>query len=276
MAKCLGSWARAPLVLSVIELGYARRANFGEEKKALGALQQTGAYPFVEDGKVFELKVQNSADQLQVEKEESDCRVLMNEAKSVAARILPTKLSFFDAEYSGNFRGSIQRLREVLDKWKEAAPALIINEVRVRTLDVAFPPEGTTLNAWLCQKWQAGDLDAPDSRGMALRDFRKPDGSFHIRVRTIGVKPRQKVGPPPDLMMAVHVNLPASLIGPFDREAVIAIIDIERVVKGDAFKLDELEDVLLRAHEEATTGFEGVFERAAIDYFRGVDLRGTP
>lgn len=276
MARCLGSWARAPLVLSVIEIGYAKRANFGEEVKALGALQQSGAYPFVEDGKVFELKVQSSADQLQVEKEESDCRVLMNEAKSVAARVLPTKLSFFDADYSGNFRGSIQRLREVLDKWTQAAPALIINEVRVRTLDVACPPEGTTLNAWLCQKWQAGDLGAPASRGMAIRDFGKPDGSFHIRVRTVGVKPRQKVAPPPDLMMAVHVNLPSSLIGPFDREAVIAIVDVERVVKVEAFKLDVLEDALMRAHEEASAGFEDVFEGAAIDYFRGRDLRGTP
>lgn len=274
MTQCLGSWARAPLVLSVIEIGYAKRANFAEEVKALGSLQQSGAYPFVEDGKLFELKVQSSVDQLQVEKEESECRVLTNEAKSVAARVLPTKLTLFDADYSGNFRGSIERLHQVLDKWIHAAPALTINEVRVRTLDVACPPEGTTLTDWLRPKWQAGDLGAPASRGLAIRDFGKPDGSFHIRVRTVGVKSRQKVAPPPDLMMAVHVNLATSLIGPFDREAVIAIVDVERVVKEEAFKLDVLEDVLVRAHDEASAGFEEVFEDVAIDYFRGTDMRG--
>jgi len=275
MAKCLGSWARAPLVLSVIEIGYAKRANFSDEVKALGALQQSGQYPFVEDGSVHELKVQTTGDQIQVHTEVTECRVFMNANRSVAARILPTKLSFFDADYSGNFRGSTQRLREVLDKWSAAALALTINEVRVRTLDVACPPEGGKLNSWLSPKWQAGDLDASSSRGMAIRDFDRSDGSFHIRVRTIRLKPKQKIAPPPDLMMAVPVKLPTDLVGPFSRESLIAVVDVERVVKVEGFKLDRLEDVLSTAHDEASNGFENVFERAAIDYFRGTDMTGV-
>lgn len=275
MAKCLGSWARAPLALSVIEIGYAKRANFREEVQALGALQQSGEYPFVEDGKVIELKVQSAADQLQVQHEESECRVFVNANRSVAARVLPTKLSFFDADYSGNFRGSTQRLRSVLDQWSVAARALTINEVRVRTLDVACPPDGTSLSSWLCQKWHAGDLEAPGSRGISVRDFDRPDGSYHIRVRTVHIKPKQKIGPPPDLMMAVHVKLPTDLVGPFDREAVVAIVDVERVVKSEGFSVENLDEVLLKAHDEATTGFEDVFEGAAIDYFRGKDLAGA-
>lgn len=275
MARCLGSWARAPLVLSVIEIGYAKRANFLEEVKALGALQQSGAYPFVEDGKVIELKVQGAADQLQVQLEESECRVFVNVSKTVAARILPTKLSFFDADYTDNFPGSTRRLREVLDKWSVAARALTINEVRVRTVDVACPPDGISLNSWLCQKWHAGDLEASGSRGISVRDFDRPDGSHHIRVRTLRIKPKEKIGPPPELMMAVHVKLPTNLVGPFDREAVVAIVDVERVVKSEGFSLESLDAVLLKAHDEASAGFEDVFESTAIDYFRGKDLAGA-
>jgi hypothetical protein len=47
----LGSWARAPLVLSVIEIGYAKRANFREEVKTLGALQQSGGIPLSKTAK---------------------------------------------------------------------------------------------------------------------------------------------------------------------------------------------------------------------------------
>lgn len=271
MPKGLGSWPRAPLVLSVIEIGYAKRAKFSEEAAALGDLQTRGLYPFVEEGTLKEFKVQTSPEKIEVTTEDSPSWVLANESKTVAARVLPTKLTFFDADYEGDFTGSLRRLHEVLDTWSRSAASLTITEVRVRTFDVALPPESIGLQRWLRQKWHAGDIDSRHSSGMAIRDYPKGDGSLHVRVRSRSVKANQRIAPPPDLMMAVNIKLPSDLVGPYRGDSSIAMVDVERVVKGERIALEDIDSLLSAAHEDASREFEGVFEKLALDYFRGLE-----
>ncbi|MCB1635211.1 MAG: hypothetical protein KDI51_11525 [Xanthomonadales bacterium] len=260
------------MALSIIEIVYAKRAKFPEEIQTLGDLQQSGRYPFVEDGTIKELKVHAGPDQFQVKSEDSTCRVLTNAARTVAARVMATKLTFFDADYADDFGGTLSRLRDVLDCWAKAATALTLSELRLRTLDVAVPPQDVDLARWLRPSWHAGDLGKSGSQGMAIRDTALADGVMHVRVRTAEVEPGQKVIPPPDLMTAVHVRLPKSLMGPFDRPARVAIVDVERVIGVEGLALERIESLLTTAHAETKAAFESVFEDSALDYFRGDDV----
>jgi len=270
MAKGLGSWARAPLVLAVAEIVFAQRARFPVEAEELGKLQQRNIYPRFEQGELQILQVSQSPGEMHLENRRVACRVYMDATAKVAFRITPERLSFFDADYTNDFRGLLERFSVVLEAWFNAAPSLALSEVRLRMLDVVLPIDGCDLATALKPEWRAGSSTAQRSIGLAMRDYDLPDGSNHIRVRDALLRSGQKLAPPQDLMAAVPVALSEAFMGPFDQDIRQLWVDTERAINlRDADGMREVLAALEKAHEELSANFKSIFEHQAIAFFRG-------
>lgn len=269
MAKGLGSWSRAPLVLAVAELVFDQRARFAEEADELGKLQQSGDYPRFSQGQLNGFVLSQRPGQVQFEQQTIPFRTFNNAAGTVAFRLMPERLSFFDADYSGDFDGFLGRFLHVYGVWKAAAPALALRQASVRMLDVVMPIDERDLAEWLEPEWRAGRAHGAKSVGLVIRDSVLDDGSIHVRLRDAVLEKNQALAPPADLMAGAPVSLSKDLMGPFDKDIRHAWVDTERVVALNTNDEAVIKAALGNAHTELAVAFKAVFKQEAIAYFRG-------
>jgi uncharacterized protein (TIGR04255 family) len=269
MAKGLGSWENAPLVLACVDVEFGRRASFSSEVEKLGVLQQSSKYPRFERGQATGMAFRTSP-QGEVSLQQSATTLVQfhNASNSVAFRVAEDRLTFFDADYSGNFVGLLQRFLEVFDIWADAASGLSVTRVSYRTFDVVrFDDPGQVVTS-LRKEWCGGEPVA-NSSGLAIRDTFLDDGSRHFRVRNGIAEKDRPILLATDLPMA-PVTLP-HIAGPFAEKQVVAVIDIERKLTVSQPSREEIKDVLQGLHHDIDEMFESVFTSDAMRFFKGVE-----
>lgn len=265
MPKGLGSWAQAPLALTVAEVAFEKRGDFAEAIRVLADLQRSGEYPIHASGEVQELSVTQGSDQFRVEQIKAPYSVFANALRTLAVRALPERFAYFDTDYAGNFPGFLARFAHAFAIWQKAAPMLTLKEVRLRTLDICLPPSSERLEDWLRPQWHSG-VSTEGSVGLAVRDAPAQFGSLHVRVRDAYADADRRVQLPADLSDA-PVRLPEVLAGAAPGSRRVAVVDLERVIRGIKTTA-EVADRLQAAHGDLDRAFESVFTPAAMAYFR--------
>lgn len=266
MPKGLGSWPNAPLVLTIAEVAFADRALFADEAGKLGVLQQSGTYPLFSRGKIETFAIDKRNDGVRFETKSIDFVQYQTKSKSLACRVFADKLAFFDADYSNDFSGFVERLTHLWAIWSGAAPGLAVQSLRLRTLDVAIPEHGAEFCDWLLPSWCAGSPGAT-STGLAMRDTRLGDGTLHVRVRNGIADANEAMQLAPDLGQ-VPVQLAKELTGPFRASTPVIIIDCERVLQLGSSEADAIASALSQAHGELKEAFTAVLQPAALHHFQ--------
>lgn len=265
MPKGLGSWAQAPLALTVAEVTFEKRGDFAEAIQALAELQRSGEYPLHQAGELQELMFVHAQDQFRIDQTKIPFSVFANAQRTLAVRALPERFAYFDTEYTDNFPGFLSRFSHAFEVWRGAAPKLTLKEVRLRTLDICIPPSTFQLEEWLRPEWRSG-VSTDGSMGLAVRDAPARSGSSHVRVRDAYVAANGRVALPADLVDA-PVRLPSTLAVAGAERCRVATLDLERVIRG-VETTAELPAQLHTAHEDLDRAFESVFTKAALTYFR--------